>query len=130
MKVLFVDDDKNILKSYQRFFREYNFDILTAENAKDAFDILKCEDEINLVVSDLKMPGIQGDDFVLILNMIYPFIDTVIVTGNSTVESATKVINEGNLSKYLLKPVDMDNLSETIEKILSKHSQDEKKLII
>ena len=63
IKVLFVDDEENILRSLKRLLMDEEIDILTANSGEQGLDVLRSTPEIGLIVSDQRMPGLLGADF-------------------------------------------------------------------
>jgi DNA-binding NtrC family response regulator len=72
VRVLFVDDEENILRSIRRFFMEEKYEILTANSGEEALKLLKDSQNIGLIVSDQRMPGIQGVDLLKQASEISP----------------------------------------------------------
>jgi len=136
-KVLFVDDEVNILKSMLREFKNAPFKSYTAASAFDAFDIIEKED-IKVIVSDQRMPGLEGDDFISLVRAQRPEIVCIILTGYASLDSAINAINRGDVFRYLEKPVKYQQLYDTIMEAIEyqisiagvRHDLDEKKLKI
>jgi HD-like signal output (HDOD) protein/ActR/RegA family two-component response regulator len=117
-KVLFVDDEINILKSIQRGFLNSSFDVVTAECAKDGLKILE-DGEIDVLVTDYRMPEIDGLQFLKIVKRRYPEVNRVILSGFIEKSIAVESLTRGLASTYILKPWTNEDIEERITHILS-----------
>jgi two-component system, probable response regulator PhcQ len=115
--VLIVDDEESILKSICRALRNEDYRILTATKGEKGLAILKDHD-VHLVISDQKMPGMNGIDFLKQIKKDHPQILTIMLTGNAEIETAMNAINEAGVYKFILKPWDDNNLKVTITRAL------------
>jgi len=112
--ILFVDDEENILRSLRRCFFETQFDVYFANSADDAYPILD-ENRIDMVISDMRMPGADGYEFLTIIKERYPHIVRIILSGYSDKEQLLKTLNNGIVKAYLYKPWDNDELITQLE---------------
>ena len=115
--ILIVDDEEMILKSIVRVLRNENYQILTAQSGEKGLTVLK-EDDVHLVISDQKMPGMSGLDFLKRVKRDYPQILTIMLTGQSELEIAMDAINEAGVYKFILKPWNDNDLKVTIRRAL------------
>ena len=115
--ILIVDDEEMILKSICRALRNEDYRILTATNGEKGLAMLK-DHEVQLVISDQRMPGMNGIDFLKRIKREYPQILTIMLTGNAEIEIAMNAINEAGVYKFILKPWDDNNLKVTIRRAL------------
>jgi two-component system, probable response regulator PhcQ len=115
--VLIVDDEEMMLKSIYRALRDEDYQILTAQSGEKGLTILKDHD-VHLVISDHKMPGMNGIDFLKYVKRDYPHTLTIMMTGNAEIEIAMNAINEAGVYKFILKPWDDNNLKVTIRRAL------------
>ena len=118
--ILLVDDEGNILLSLKRILRNEEYEVLTAQNALEGLGILR-DNPINLVISDMKMPGMDGVEFLKTVRIKYPGIVRIILTGHGDVKAAVSAINEGEVYRFLLKPWNNDELKITIKQALEYH---------
>ena len=121
-KVLIVDDDQDMLLSLEEGLSEYNetFSIITAEDGLGAVDELK-NNTISLVVTDLKMPRMDGFSLLSHIMEHYPEIPVVIITGYSTSEME-RLAREGGAIGYMAKPFMIDDLAKRVITALRKEA--------
>jgi response regulator RpfG family c-di-GMP phosphodiesterase len=105
--VLFVDDEKNLLRSIWRELREEPYEILFAENGEKALEILEAK-KISVIVTDLKMPGMNGMELLGIVKKKFPDVIRIIVTASAEVSTILSAIHEGETHRYLKKPVNFE----------------------
>jgi len=117
-KVLFVDDEINILKSIRRGFLHAPFEVVTAESARDGLRILE-ESCVDIVVTDYRMPDIDGFQFLKMVKERYPEVNRVILSGFIEKSVAVESLTRGLASTYILKPWLNDDVEEKIDHILS-----------
>ena len=120
--ILIVDDEENNLQLLKRTFRgKYN--ILTATNGFDALQIVKEQGEdIALIVSDQKMPKMEGTDFFKQVREMHPDIVKILLTGHVDTDILVAAINDCDLFQYILKPFEPEELNMAVESGLAKHS--------
>ena len=118
--ILIVDDEINNLQLLKRTFRgKYN--ILTASNGLEGLEVLKRNiNDVSLIVSDHKMPIMEGTKFLEEANHIAPDVIKVLLTGFSDIEIITDAVNKCNLFQYILKPFDPEELQEIVKNGLDK----------
>jgi len=102
-KILFVDDEENVLRALKRLFFDENFEIYTAPSGKAGLEILKgCE--IAVIVSDQKMPEMSGAEFLEKATELSPDSIRIVLTGYADVNAAINAINKGGAYRYITKP--------------------------
>ncbi|MGO9145255.1 MAG: HD domain-containing phosphohydrolase [Desulfomonilia bacterium] len=104
IKVLLVDDEENILRSLKRLLMNEGIEILVANSGDKALDMIKNNEDIGLIISDQRMPGLTGVDFLEQAKKISPSSIRILLTGYSDITAAIDAINRGGASKYLTKP--------------------------
>jgi HD-like signal output (HDOD) protein len=112
-KILFVDDETNILRSLQREFIDTEYEIYLASSALEGTKILEAEN-IDIVVSDYKMPGINGIEFLRIVMKQSPATCRVILSGFVDEYSVLKALSSGLVSAYIPKPWETEALHKEI----------------
>lgn len=115
--ILIVDDEELVLKSIFRVLRNENYQTLTAQSGEEGLAVLKRYD-VDLVISDHKMPGMNGLDFLKRVKSDYPQILTIMLTGQAEIEIAMSAINEAGVYKFILKPWDDYDLKITARRAL------------
>ena len=116
-KLLFVDDDQKVTQGIKRNLAELDYEIFTADSGQQALDILSKE-QISVVVSDEKMPGMTGAEFLSKVRDKYPDTIRIILTGQASLEATVKAINEGEVYRFLLKPCNTTELIFTVRQAL------------
>jgi response regulator RpfG family c-di-GMP phosphodiesterase len=120
--LLLVDDETNILRSLKRLFLELpDTQVFTAESAIAASKILK-QHPVDVVISDERMPEIEGHRFVQFVKKYYPDTLRIILTGYSDMEAMREAVNRGDVYRYLFKPWDDNELLVIIRNALE-HSR-------
>ena len=113
--ILLVDDEVNNLQLLRRTLR-HDYNIMTASNGKEALEIVEHHGkEISLIVSDQKMPEMQGTEFLKQVSNEYPDIIKILLTGHLDVDAIVDSINDCHLYQYIVKPFDPEVLKMTIE---------------
>jgi response regulator RpfG family c-di-GMP phosphodiesterase len=127
--LLCIDDEKNILNALKRLLRKENFRLLTGHSGKEGLEILAAN-EVQVVLSDQRMPGMNGTEFLKEVKALYPDILRIILTGYTDVDSISEAINEGHIYKFFLKPWNDQNLKLEIRQAMEQYSlmQDNKSL--
>jgi diguanylate cyclase (GGDEF)-like protein len=121
-KILLVDDDQNILRGYRRALRKrFHFDI--ACGAEAALEVIEQEGPFAVVVSDMRMPGMDGLQLLSKLKEISPHTVRIMLTGNADQKTAVDAVNKGKVLKFLTKPCNPETLADAIEAGLSQYTQ-------
>lgn len=115
--ILFVDDEKNILSSLNRLFRPIISKVLTAESGADALDILERE-SVDIVISDMRMPEMDGAQFLEQVAHKWPKIIRILLTGYADITSTIDAINKGSIYRYISKPWEDNDIRLTVQHAL------------
>lgn len=119
-KLLVVDDEPdNLDLLYRTFYRE--FKVLRAESGHAALDVLEEQPDIAVIISDQRMPGMSGTEFLRQTAVKHPNIIRIILTGYTDVENLVDAINEGKVFKYVTKPWDGEDLRTVVMQALETH---------
>ncbi len=114
-KVLFVDDEANILKAINRLFIEDDdLEIMTAAGGEEGLAILRDNPDVALIVSDQRMPGMSGVEFLAASREIVPNALRMVLTGYADIEAAVDAINRGGACRYISKPWDDEALRAAV----------------
>lgn len=104
-KVLFVDDEMNVLNAMQRTLRG-QFDVAVCDNPKKAAEVLRTEGPFAVLVSDMRMPGMNGIELLATARSVAPDTVRVMLTGNADQRTAIEAVNKGEIFRFLSKPAD------------------------
>ncbi|OQA34816.1 MAG: Cyclic di-GMP phosphodiesterase response regulator RpfG [Betaproteobacteria bacterium ADurb.Bin341] len=116
-KILCVDDEPNILAALRRLFRQAGFQVLVAGGGAEALQILEAE-AVDLVISDMRMPGMNGAEFLHEVRQRWPERMRILMTGQSDMASTIDAINRGEIFRYVPKPWDDGDLLLTVRDAL------------
>lgn len=124
--LLLVDDEDNILKSLRRLLRNEPYEILTANDGEQALQLLS-QQRIDLVISDARMPGMDGASLLAEVQQRWPECLRILLTGHAELSTTIKAINQGQIYRYISKPWDDDELRLIIRQALAfQHSERER----
>ncbi|MGD8763612.1 MAG: response regulator, partial [Desulfobacteraceae bacterium] len=115
--ILIVDDEKNYLTILTAILEEEGFEVLTALSGQEALDIRKTSD-VDLVLTDMKMPVMDGIELLEHIKAIDPDLPVVMMTAHGTVDKAVEAMQKGAYS-YILKPFDNERLIIYVKKAIS-----------
>ena len=118
MTILIVDDEKNIREGLSKALALAGYDTLMAATGSEAVRVLEGE-AVDLVISDLRMPGLSGEQLLRRVVAAYPAIPVIILTGHGTIESAVTAMHAGAYD-FLTKPVNLDRLELLVKRALSR----------
>lgn len=118
-KILFVDDDSLVLKAYQWLFANKNYTILTAESGTLALDVLEAEGDVDLVVADLKMPGMDGFDLLNKTRTYYPRVFRILVSDYTDEARIFEALRKGVARQYFRKPWENEKLVAAIDQLFA-----------
>ncbi len=111
--ILYVDDEPQNLISFKATFRR-DYQVFTAQGGKEGMELLKQQD-INLIITDQRMPEMTGVQFLQKTLPDYPDAIRMVLTGFSDMDAIVEVINSGQIFRYVTKPWDEHELKMTIE---------------
>ncbi|MDR3569146.1 MAG: response regulator [Syntrophobacteraceae bacterium] len=112
-KILFVDDDTNILDGFRRQYKR-TLAMETAESGSEALELLKHNGPFSVIVSDLRMPGMDGIQFLSRARETAPETVRMLLTGYADLETAVDAVNQGNIFRFLTKPCKAEDLLQAI----------------
>jgi DNA-binding NtrC family response regulator len=110
--LLFVDDERRVLTSMRAMFRR-EYDVLLANSGQEAIDLLR-DQRVDVIVSDQRMPGMTGVEFLKAVKHLAPNAMRILLTGYADLKAIEASINEGEVFRYLTKPCPSDELKEAI----------------
>lgn len=119
--ILLVDDDLNILELLQRHLKTWDYHAYKAVSVKEAVTILK-DTKIDLLITDLKMPGIDGFELIKFASEHYPNMQKLVITGYPSIQDSLAVIKSGVVA-YLTKPFTKGELETAVTKAFKQIDQ-------
>ncbi len=112
--ILIVDDEPGITRLCKRVLESPELKVFTVSNAQQALEMMKAE-SFCVVLTDLRMPGMRGDELLKEITTLYPQTSVIIITGQATIESAIETLKNG-AADYIAKPFSVDELISTVHK--------------
>lgn len=119
-KILFVDDEENILLGFARTLRK-RFKMDTALGGKEALYRLKNEGPYGVLITDMRMPGMDGVQLLEEARQCSPDTVRLMLTGNSDQQTAMEAVNKGAIFRFLTKPCDTEDLARALTAALEQH---------
>ncbi|MFZ6777122.1 EAL domain-containing protein [Undibacterium sp. Ji83W] len=121
--LLIVDDEPNIGSALKRLLRVEGYRILTATSGQQGLDLLAVN-PVQVIISDQRMPGMVGTEFLRIVKELYPDTIRIILSGYSDLVPIAEGVNRGEIFKFLTKPWDDAQLKENIRDAFRRHRPD------
>jgi DNA-binding NtrC family response regulator len=115
--VLVVDDEFYVADTLQKLLESENHDVVVVLSGKEAIEACRLR-SFNLVISDMRMPGMDGVELFRVLAHDYPLMRRVILTGYMDMEEAINAINLGRVHRYLIKPIKSRDLRTAVSEEL------------
>ena len=119
-RILVIDDDKSILRTFTRILQKNGYDTDVAETGKEAIEKTKRQ-HYDLALIDIRLPDMDGTDVLIKMHNTMQDAVKIMITGFPSLETGVKALDEG-ADAYLVKPVKPDELIELIEEKLKKKS--------
>ncbi|MDD2309119.1 MAG: response regulator [Desulfuromonadaceae bacterium] len=119
-RILLVDDESNVLSALKRALFDEPLEITSATSAEAALEIM-AKDQFKVVVSDERMIGMQGAEFLAQVRTLHPRTIRIMLTGHATLEAAMKAVNEGEIYRFFAKPWDDQSLKFAIRSAIEKY---------
>ncbi|MCR5436389.1 MAG: sigma-54 dependent transcriptional regulator [Treponema sp.] len=121
--ILTIDDEENIRNGLADNFELEGYNVKKAADGKEGLDLISSGD-IDLVITDLRMDGISGEEVVRKVTTDYPGIPVIVLTGHGSIDDATKAIKNGAFD-FLTKPLDLDHLNIVVKNALKGRIQEQ-----
>jgi len=126
-RVLLVDDEAPFVEALAKRLDKRGVTVITALSGAEAIEKLAGDSRIDVVILDVKMPGMDGIETLTQIKGAHPLVEVIMLTGHATVESAIVGLKLGALD-YLMKPCEMDLLLAKIQEAKEKKSRQEEKI--
>jgi response regulator RpfG family c-di-GMP phosphodiesterase len=120
-RVLFVDDEPNVLSAFVRSLRAAPFEVRTALNGHSALETIRRDGPFAAIVSDLRMPGMDGVAMLRRVREMAPDTVRVLLTGQPDLEDAIAAINQGSIFRFITKPCPPPILRNMVETAVAQH---------
>jgi len=118
--ILIVDDEPDVLVSLHDLFRRY-YRVLTFERGSEALKALETFDDLAVILSDQRMPGMNGVEFLEQASRIHPYATRLLVTGFADINAVIDAINRGHIARYISKPWNTDELIAVVRGAVEQH---------
>jgi YesN/AraC family two-component response regulator len=118
IRILCVDDERNVLRSLERIFLDDDYVILTAGSGEEGLELLHAAPQVQVVISDFRMPGMNGVEFLKEVFKSRPDTIRIVLSGYADTAAVVAAINEGKIYKFIPKPWNDDELRMTVKKAL------------
>ena len=126
--VLLVDDEVPFVETMAKRLTKRDLEISTAFSGEEALEALAAGSEVEVVILDVKMPGMDGIQTLKAMREKFPLVEVIMLTGHATVESAIDGMKMGAFD-YLMKPCDMDTLMGKVDEAAKKKRAHEEKIM-
>ena len=127
-KILLVDDGFEFVAILSKRLTKRSYSVTFVHSGKEALARLEEDQDIEVVILDVKMPGLDGAATLKIIKKRWPLVEVIMLTGHSTIDSAINAIKVGAFD-YLLKPIEMEQLVLKIEKAASRKRHRDKLIL-
>jgi len=122
VKILCVDDERNVLRSLERIFLDDEYEIVTAGSGDEGLEIMsEAGDSFQVVVSDYRMPVMNGVEFLKAVYERWPDTVRIVLSGYADAGAIVAAINEGHIYKFIPKPWNDEELRVTIQNCLERY---------
>lgn len=120
VRILCVDDERNVLRALERVFMDDDYEILTAGSGEEGLALLE-EAEVQVILSDYRMPIMSGVEFLREVYRRWPDTVRIVLSGYADTVAVVSAINEGHIYKFVAKPWSDDELRATVEDALERY---------
>jgi DNA-binding NtrC family response regulator len=127
-KVMLVDDEQAFVEAMTRRLAKRDLRVCSAFGGSEALQKLQQEPDVDVVILDVKMPGMDGVETLRAIKKTHPLVEVIMLTGHATVESAIEGMKLGAYD-YLMKPCDMGLLMTKIAEATAKKAEHEQKIL-
>lgn len=121
IRILCVDDEQNVLRSFTRLFLDDPYEILTAASGAEGLLILAQSGTVPVVISDYRMPGMSGVEFLSAVRKRWPETVRIVLSGYADTGAIVSAINEGQIYRFVAKPWNEDELRVTVANALERY---------
>jgi DNA-binding NtrC family response regulator len=126
--VLLVDDEVSFVETFSERLVMRNLEISTAFSGAEALQVLEKDHNIEVIILDVKMPGMDGIETLVAIKKKWPLVEVIMLSGHADVESAIDGMKQGAYD-YLMKPCDIDQIIAKVTDAAAKKQNHEEKII-
>jgi DNA-binding NarL/FixJ family response regulator len=120
-KILIVDDEQGVLNAIQRLLHDESYEVLTASRGMAALELLRLYGPVQLIISDYRMPGMNGVELLQQVMQQWPDTRRVILSAYPDTDNLLAAVNEGRVHRFMVKPWDNDALKSIIREMLDEY---------
>ena len=120
-KLLFVDDEERVVNLLRMMFRG-TYEVHTATSGQQALQLV-AEHRFDVIVSDQRMPGMSGSELLAQVRVMYPKTVRMILSGYTGLDSLTEAINRGEISRFLTKPWQNEEIIEAVRDAFRRYAE-------
>jgi len=128
IRILCIDDEQNVLRSLKRLFLDDPYEVLTAPSGAEGLLILAQSETVPVVISDYRMPGMNGVEFLSEVRKRWPGTVRIVLSGYADTGAIVSAINEGQIYRFVAKPWNDDELRVTVANALERYDLGRKNL--
>jgi two-component system NtrC family sensor kinase len=121
-RILLVDDEQSVLNALNRFFRRNDYDVQICTSAQEALKLMEDSEPFHLVISDYRMPDMNGVEFLSIVRSRWPETVRIVLSGFADYSAIIDATNKGNIYKFISKPWDEEYLLNSVKEALNLNS--------
>jgi DNA-binding NtrC family response regulator len=125
--IMIVDDEVPFVETVVKRLGKRNIETLAAFSAEEGLEKLKTHQNLEVIVLDIKMPGMDGIAALKEIKRLVPLVEVIMLTGHATIESAIDAMKLG-ASDFLMKPCDIEELILKVEEAIKKKREHDKKI--
>jgi DNA-binding NtrC family response regulator len=125
--VMLVDDEVDFIETMAKRLQKRDFKVLTATNGQQALELVDVNRNLEVMILDVKMPGMDGIEVLKEIKNRYPLIEVIMLTGHATIESAIDGMKIGAFD-YLMKPCEIEQLTQKVYEAVAKRKAQEEKI--
>jgi DNA-binding NtrC family response regulator len=122
--ILLVDDEQNVLSALMRELAEEPYGIVTALSGEEALGLITAK-KFKVIISDERMPGMDGASFLSAAKEISPSSIRMILTGHASIEATMRAVNSGEIFKFFTKPWNSHELKQSIKVAIERYDLEE-----
>ncbi len=125
--ILLVDDEVGFVETMGKRLDKRGFRVISAFNGEEALETLNNNRDLDVIILDVKMPGMDGLETLTEIKKAYPLVEVIMLTGHATIESAIEGMKMGAFD-YLMKPCEIEKLVSKVEEGAKKKYTHEEKI--